>query len=557
MKNVVGRRPMLDEIYLSDPGASTPGPSYFIVAVLGFSFWFFMAVPFASHRESYGWLANVHNHDFSSAFSVGLASTYRPLHQATAWLGFAILNPNVFPTSALRQTLLQGFVYAMFVLAWWSIYRAASQRRVFALVACITGGVFFSGYVHLFHIYGTSYIPVMLTLGALLYFNASRILDQREVWFAFVAIALVLWHPFVTALFLGFYFGLYLETFDRRGRAQQVQAIGILSVTAAAIGILIVAFPYLSPNVPALLVQTAARPLQTRLFGFLVSYRTNEVNHAASLVAFLLAQMAVFSMRLSPRLKLVACLFVSVLSVIFVLKGLPLLLLWIAAILIKLFRLSRWSLFFLALTATLLPLGGGIGTPIYGLFAIIVAAYVTAMDWPQAEEALSCLKQRYVTAPIIAAALVVLMVRAGVNVPIVTRAASPLLTERERTYQLEDILAWLHKSEYCGYDIAFAEKAGNPIDSVDSALTRRNRPPSGIEDVNDFWNGVLRCKSEQPSDSDTAIVTFGEPGPSDSRPVFRVAGKYAGDATVWIEKSQNSELFLSPSSYQRPQAAKQ
>jgi hypothetical protein len=336
-----------------------------------------------------------------------------------------------------------------------------------------------------------------------------------------------------------------------------VQAIGILSFTAAAMGILIVAFPYLSPNVPALLVQTATRPLDTRLFGFLVSYRTNEVNHAASLVAFLLTQMAVLSTRLSPRLKLAACLFVSVLSAIFVVKGLPLLLLWIAAVLIKLFRLRRWSLLFLALTAALLPLGGGIGTPIYALFAIIVAAYVTAMDWPQAEEALLFLKQRYVTALIIAAALVVLTVRAGVNVPIVTKAAKPLLTERERTYQLESILAWLHNSEYCGYEIAFAEKAGNPIDSVDSVLTRRNRPPSGIEDVNDFWNGVLRCKSKQLSDSDTAIVTFGGPGPSDSRPVFTVAGKYGGNATVWVENSRNSELFLSPSSYQRPQAAKQ
>ena len=36
------------------------------------------------------------------------------------------------------------------------------------------------------------------------------------------------------------------------------------------------------------------------------------------------------------------------------------------------------------LGAVLLPFGGGIGTPIYGLFAIIVAAYVTALGWSQA-----------------------------------------------------------------------------------------------------------------------------------------------------------------------------
>src|ERR1700758_205047 len=94
----------------STPAAGWQTLSYFILTVLGFSFWFFMALPFASHRESYGWLARVHNHGFTSAFSVGLASTYRPLHQVAAWLGFMILNPGIFPTSVLRQALLQGFV---------------------------------------------------------------------------------------------------------------------------------------------------------------------------------------------------------------------------------------------------------------------------------------------------------------------------------------------------------------------------------------------------------------------------------------------------------------
>src|SRR5215469_6726378 len=143
MKSPIAKVSEFNGSHLSDPRARTETLSYFILTVLGFSFWFFMAVPFASHRESYGWLARVHNHGFASALSVGLASTYRPLHQVATWLGFMILDPGIFPTSVPRQALLQGFVYGLFVLAWWLIYPTAPQRRLFALIAFVTGGVFF------------------------------------------------------------------------------------------------------------------------------------------------------------------------------------------------------------------------------------------------------------------------------------------------------------------------------------------------------------------------------------------------------------------------------
>lgn len=537
IKKSAGKISEFNGSYLSDPRARTQKLSYFILTVLGFSFWFFMAVPFASHRESYWWLAMVHSQDFAHAFSF-ISSTYRPLHQAATWLGFLILDPSVFPTGVLRQALFQVLIYGMFVLAWWLIYRAATQRRLFALVSFVAGCVFFSGYVHLFHVYGISYIPVILLLGALLRFHASGTFAKQEVWFAVVATLLVFWHPFTTALFVGFYFGFYLDTFWQRSRAQHVQAVVILLVGMTAVAALVVAVPRFWPDASPLLVQTATRPLDIRLFGFLVSYQTNEVNRVASLVAFVLTQMAVFST--GPRLKLAAFLFVSVLSVLFLLKSLPLLLLWLCVVLMKLLRLRCWSLLFLTFTAALLPFGGGIGTPIHALFAIIMAIYVTPLGWPQAEKALSFLKARYVIGTTIAATVVLLMVRVGFEVPIVTRVARPLLTERERTYQLENILAWLHNSDYCGYEIAFYEKADNPIDSVESAITRRNRPPASLGDVQLFWKTVLQCrKAEHPSNkARTAIVTFGGPALANSRPVFEVAGRYAGNATVWIGGSQ-------------------
>ncbi len=469
----------------------------------------------------------VHSQPFAQAFGV-ISSTYRPLAQPATWLAFLALDPSVFPTSVPRQALLQVFIYGLFILAWWLIYSAAPHRRLFALVAFVAGGVFFSGYVHLFHIYGIMYVPVVLILGALLYFHASDVFDKREVWFAIVATVLAFWHPFATALFVGFYFGSYLDTFWQRSRAQHVRAVAILLVSMMAITALVVLFP------------RDHIPLDTKLFGFLVSYQTNEVNLVASLVAFLLTQMVVFSMGLSPRMKVAAFLFVSALSVLFLWKSFPLLLLWVCAVLTKVLRMRCWSLFFLTLTAALLPFGGGIGGPIHVLFVIILAVYVTPLGWSQAEKALSFVKTRYVIGTIIASTIVLLMVRMGIEVPIVTRVASPLLTERERTYQLENILAWLHNSDYCGYEIAFAENAGSPIESVESAITRRNRPPAALEDVQLFWKTVLQCREvERPKiKAGTSIVTFGGPLMDDSSPVFKVEGRYAGDATVWIRDSQ-------------------
>jgi hypothetical protein len=512
----------------SDLGARAQITSYFIVAVLGFSFWFFIGVPFASHRETYWWLAMVQTKPFAQAFGI-ISSTYRPIAQGLTWTAFLILNPRIFPTSVVRQALLQGFIYGMFVLAWWLIYSSAPQKRVFAIVACVAGAVFFSGYVHLFHIYGLFYVAVMLTLGALLYFYSSGTFEKREVWFAIVATLLVFWHPFATALFVGFYFGFCVETFGERNTAQGTRSVIILLFGLGAIAAMAVVFA------------RTPMPLQTRLVGFLVSYKTNEVNRVASAVAFAMTQLVIYSMSISAKQKVAAVLLVCALSVLFLFDSIPILLLWICAALIKLWRSRRWSLFFLTLAASLLPFGGGIGTPMYGLFAIILSVYVTAFGFQRAQNALSAIGSRYILGFAVVTAALVLIVRTRVNVPVVTRLATPLLAERERTYQLEDALYWLHKSNYCSYQVEFAENAGSPVESVESALSRRNRPPASLGDVQLFWTTVLQCRQDASdmTGPGTVVVTFGGQSLSALKPVYKLEGKYAGETTVWVSKSQN------------------
>lgn len=508
--------------------------SFFFLAVLGFSFWFFMAVPFATHREGYSWLATVQNHPFAYAFSNSMSVTYRPLGQAAGFLGVLLLDPTIFPTSVLRQTLLQGFVYATFVLGWWFVYLAAAERRVMAVVAFGAGGVFFPGYVHLFHIYGIMYTPVILALGALFLFHARGNMGRHEVSLTALATVLALWHPFATALFVGFYFGFYLETFKQRSGTEHVRALGILVLGSSAA---------LSLGLVFARHDAATMSLRTRLLGSLVSYQTSEINLAASVVAFALTLLVVFSMALPARLKLAAFLGASALGLVFLTKGLPLLLLWVSAVLVKLLLSRTWSLFFMTLAAAMFPFGGGIGAPVFALFPIMAAVYGTAYAWPQAEQALSFLKPQVAMGIIAVSAVVVVMVRAGMRVPVVTKAATPLLMERERTYQMENMLAWLHNSQYCGYDIALAVQSDNPIDSVESAITRRNRPPASLVDIQHLWNGVLRCNRANPGEREPGAVTitFGGPALPQSSPVYSIPSTVAGPATAWIKaKSQAS-----------------
>ena len=94
---------------------------------------------------------------------------------------------------------------------------------------------------------------------------------------------------------------------------------------------------------------------------------------------------------------------------------------------------------------------------------------------------------------------------------------------------------------------AFIEDAGSPVDSVESAISRQNRPPAPLKDVRSFWKTVLECQDAARSNetAGTVIVTFGGPALADFSPVFRTKGKYAGDTTVWIPGFRTSS-FGSP-----------
>src|SRR5262249_10399859 len=153
------------------------------------------------------------------------------------------LDSHTFPTSVPRQAALQILIYALFVVAWWLAYSRVAQQRLFATAACLVGGVFFSGYIHLFHIYGLFYVPVILTVGTLLYLHLTDRFSANETSVSTIALLLAFWHPFATGLFVGYYFGFYLDTFRQRNLGQQVRALAMIFAGCAAVAALVVLFP--------------------------------------------------------------------------------------------------------------------------------------------------------------------------------------------------------------------------------------------------------------------------------------------------------------------------
>jgi len=502
-----------------------PGLTHFAIGVAGFSFWFLMAVPFASHRESYAWLASVYRGNFLEAVGWTLATTWRPLAQTVTWLGFAILNPHIFPTSVPRQALLQMLVYGAFLVAWLIIYSTAPQHRTLSLIAFVAGAVFFPGYIHLFHIYGHSYAVILLILALMLKRSLTGAFKQHDTLLAAIAITLVLWHPFATVVFLGFYVGRYLDVAATLGRRDHLTAWTIIVAASLAV----IGSVASSPNLGT---TWAYDPMAA----FVISYRTNEINVIASLVAWGLAYVALLSTAIPGRPKLALGVLVTVLGAGFFLADIPLLLLWILVVCGKLAHRRSWGLLVPLVVAALLPYGGRIGGPVYGLFPIVLATFVTSLGWTEAETRLCWIDRRHGIALVLGLGAIVLAVRAGISVPVFSPLARPLLAERERTFQFEHALAWLSQSSYCGRHLAFAEAAGNPIDSVESAITRRHRPPAGLDDVVAFWETALRCKARA-VDKGVVVITFGGQELAGASRVFELPGLKAGPATAWIRSS--------------------
>jgi len=489
-------------------GARNSGttPELTALAVAGLAFWFVVGLPWAPHNESFDWIVRLEQRTLVQALIEPFPSvlSLRPLGTGPAWLLYRLGGHDVGLVEMVNALLALG--------AWAWAARGLRERRVFALLAFVTGGVFISGYIWVFHLHGIFYGPLLFFVVALA--RAARgPLDPNTLLGVFVgAVITALVHPYALPLAVAFALGAVIESPRLRTPPGFAAASVVLFGSAAAYLLLVPGDQRGIPDAP--------------LVGLLQSYRTLEVNVVGSAVAGLLAARTATRTMPGPG-GTAAGVMTLVVATGAVLSGVPVLPLWFAWAATKGMRRGRWTLTALLAACALLPAANPTGSPTYAIFAVFTAAYATAMDDIGTDGLLYFMRGPRVAASVAAVLLLALAVRTGWPLPALSRVAAPLLAEGERTRQFEVLVDRLMKSDWRSSAGRFVRPAQSPAEA--DALDRRFRPPT---DDHHLATWLDWRRGGPPTGADTLVFGFGGDTLPGMDTLFSSRGRYAGDALV-------------------------
>ena len=487
------------------PGEAPPF-ALLALAATGLAFWFVIGLPWGPHNESFDWIVRLEQRSLWGALFERFPSvlSLRPLGTGPAWVLYRLGRHDVG---------LVEFLNAVFaILAWVWAARGLRELRLFSLFALVAGGVFFAGYIWVFHLHGIFYGPLLLYVAVLLRL-ASGPLDLRTLLAVFVgALVTALVHPYALVFALAFVAGATLQTPMLRSSmgAAVLAVIGSGAVAA-----------YL------LLVPSSERGIEGAVLpGLLASYRTLELNVIGAAVA---AGFAAWTATRTWRGGggAIAGVLTAALAAVAYAMHFPVLPLWFAWAALKCAHRGRWTMAALVTATALVPIPNPTGSPTYGIFAVLTAAYASALDEPSTDGVLHWLGPRFATAIVGLLLLVAIAIRAGVPVPVLSRLAEPLLAEGERTRQFEVLVTKVLDSPWRDSPARFVRSAQSPAEA--DAIDRRFRAPTNDHHL-ETWLDWRRGAA--PTAMDTLWIGFGGDAPAGMETLFVARGRYAGDALV-------------------------
>jgi hypothetical protein len=493
---------------VSEPAESFArgGARWCLLAVAGISFWFWIGFAFANHNESYAWIAQFKTmslHDAVWHTLVGVAN-WRPLGTAWAWILYHRSHGSIVPVELLN--------YSLAVAAWaWLAWRTY-DRRVFAIAAFLAGGALFPGYIYLFHLHGIFYSPLLVFLALLLGARLGK--GTVGLFTVFVmAVVTALFHPFALPLFAAFLIGIWLE------RRVPFGAMALYVAASAALS-------------AALLHGGRSVPIGPETWsGLTVSYRMDEIHPAAQAVVILFLVATAATTRFAGRWLYAAALAAGAIAL--VVRGQTALPVWLLACAIKLAREGRWSWVLLLALAAIFPIAYPTGSPTYTVPAILIATATLAFHADSFEAKLARLPEVVPSAAALLVVVLVLAVRAEIEVPVVSRLAEPLLAERERTQQLEAVLRWALASDFRQDAIVLYREARSP-NEAQNAVERQHRPPTQQAHLDRYLASVRKGSL---SGTDSLVVSFGSEAVPRADLVFMLPGRDAGEARVYKRPS--------------------
>lgn len=483
--------------------------AYLLFSVSGFTFLFFLGFPFGNHNESYLWVADFRNLGIIDLFTGRLRAVagFRPLGTALARTTYALSGGEIW----LQQ--LCNWLFAL--SAWAMLFAFAHERYLLSLITFVVGGVFFSGYIFLFHLHGVFYGPLLVYVALLIVLSRREPVGSRSATFLLLVTILVsLFHPFallIYAFFIAAETGVMWRRTDRRRLLLNVLLL-IATVLAVHFSI---------PNLKPLTVEF-------RLLGFLTSFKMVEVNHIISGVAYILSLTILVTIDVIQDWRVLWMVLATVFTVLLAYLGIPALLVWIGLALVKCAMQKEWRLAALVFSCLLLPLATATGSPTYTIFVLMAAAFVTAFGYDKAE---SFMQGHYRAVYVLVACLACLwvVIKSGAHVPAISRLVNPILAEKEKTLQLERIIRWHKVSTFSSERLAFVDRAEDPVTSR-NAIDRKYRPPTSQEYLDAF---LLASVPGDVNQSSALMITFGGRQIHGRELVYNVPGCWNDSAMVW------------------------
>jgi hypothetical protein len=167
----------------------------------------------------------------------------------------------------------------------------------------------------------------------------------------------------------------------------------------------------------------------------------------------------------------------------------------------------------------------------------MICSAITAIGSP-IDGKLTILHSSILVVPIGIIMFVPFLLKNNYHIPVLSRLSNPVLAEKEKTFQLENIMNWMLHSEFGDYYVRFTSPATIPRYATD-AIHRQHRPPTQEEYINEFMSykrhgNIVGEKKIKEDTGKQLIFSFGDERIKDAVRVYEVDGKFAGSAFVYL-----------------------
>jgi hypothetical protein len=410
---------------------------------------------------------------------------------------------------------LQQLVNFFLTVAAWAIVCVASRnRQIFAWLSFVTGAVFFSGYVYLFHLHGVFYAPLLLFISLLLLYQRGYFSFTWREAVAGMGLAVVagMFHPFALLIFACYAVGAWLECVRNHRPARLGAAIVCVLVSIIASRLL--------------LGHNSAGHKADYLRGWVLSFRMLEVNHIATLAGILLAAVAGLAIGSSWRNRVVFGFAALLSSIGLSLAGLPVLIGPIVFSLAAALFAGRFALAGLIVACATLPVATGTGSPTYAIFVLMPCLVAIADGFTSVPFAKFQQRASILVVLITAASCLALI--SGFHPSPVRKLMKPLMAEQEKTFQLKSVFTWLAANPAVSGRLSLCD-AGGPPSQTDNALVRTFRAPVDKYSFDYYLQARFgeRFKSGPP-----LYICFGGQRIPETKTLYSLNGGWAGPASV-------------------------